>query len=668
VASVSALASDSRAFGTCDWLAQPTPPRRVATSVDGSLTIPVPAEVDEWLAGGIVGVNVGFDLVVEGRNLVAAQRDDRQLLSIRFGTDEVFIGPRWVPGARVACAGCAETRMRQAVDHPLVTRGDVNASPRSGWPAALAVLVDVGLDHLGDHPLEPGEMLVVGLTQTRRHRVARSNACPVCGPDRQRQTRPAGTPTGAAAPPGTLALQPCPSDDAVPLRGRRSPSIGEQGEQLARLVDYRVGPVLQLTRDDRAPFAMSGALVPTARAMGYGRGGDFARSGWVAILEAYERLGAVPSEGQIVRGVPYDQVRDISVDPATFGHHSPAQLAHRNAQVRSYRPDLPMDWAYGHRLADGEPRLVPADVAFYGYDYPLPSGGGSTRDRRPHRVFADSSSGCALGSSLEEAALHALLELIERDAFLMAWCRRVPLAAIAPRSIDDPITTLLLETIDGRGFDVHLLATTYDLGLPSIWALAVNRTPDAVPATFSAAGSSPIPGDAVRAALWELAQLVAHPVDWDVEAVGPLVQDPSQVDTIEDHIHLYAMPAMRERILQVVGGPVTTLADAFPGWPDDLSDAARGDVRGALEYLLARCREAGLDEALVVDQSTREHHDLGLRVARVIVPGMLPMCFGSPQQRLSGLPRRGAALAALGRQADSPAEVADLLLDPHPFP
>jgi ribosomal protein S12 methylthiotransferase accessory factor len=367
----------------------------------------------------------------------------------------------------------------------------------------------------------------------------------------------------------------------------------------------------------------------------------------------------------------------------------------------AYRPDVPMDWAYGHQLDDGEAWLVPADVAFYAYEYRhrldrqaarrgrLGSGGGggggsgggsgsgsgSGSHGDPgegHRVhfFAESSSGCALGSSLEEAALHALVELVERDSFLMAWCRRVPLPAIDHRCVADPTSQMLLDAIASRGFDVHLLATTYDLGVPSVWALAVNRSPHAVPATFSAAGSSPVPGDAVRAALWELTQLVAGPLDWDVDAVRPLLDDPSLVVTIEDHVHLYAMPERRDRVTEVLGGPTTTLDEAFPGWPQQLCQAAQGDVRGALDYLLAQCRRAGLHQVLVVDQSTREHLDLGLRVARVVVPGILPMCFGSPQQRLSGLARREQALARNGRApADARAQAeADVLLDPHPFP
>jgi ribosomal protein S12 methylthiotransferase accessory factor len=329
-----------------------------------------------------------------------------------------------------------------------------------------------------------------------------------------------------------------------------------------------------------------------------------------------------------------------------------------------------MDWAHAFRLGDGSPRLLPADVAFYGYEYQhrLEYHAGRRDRNRQRRVhfFAESSSGSALGSSLEEAALHGLVELIERDAFLMAWCRQAPLPSITPRSLADPTSRMLIDAIESRGFDVHLLATTTDLSLPTVWALAVNRSPSAIPATYSAAGASPVPGEAVRAALWELAQLVAQPVDWDVEDVQRLVDDPSLVDSIDDHVRLYTMPARRDRVTRVLGGPSVALADAFGDWPDALCRAAGGDVLGALRYLLDCCRGAGMNDAFVVDCSTIEHLDLGLRVARVVVPGVLPMCFGSPQQRLSGLARRERALAELGQ---SQATVdANLLLDPHPFP
>jgi ribosomal protein S12 methylthiotransferase accessory factor len=451
-----------------------------------------------------------------------------------------------------------------------------------------------------------------------------------------------------------------PSAEKVPLRGAGSAAVRDKEWQ--RLVDDRVGPVVHVRRDSRAPFAMSSALLPASRAEGHGRHVNFDQARKVAILEAYERLGGVPHQTAIVRDLRYDEARDLAVDPARLGRYSPAQLAHPNSQVREYRPDEPMDWAYGYRLGDGQARLLPADIAFYGYHYPLRSG------TRQDRYFADSSSGCALGNSLEEAALHGLLELIERDSFLLAWCRRVPLPAVTVASVSDPTSRMLLATIESRGFEVHLLVTTYDLGVPTVWALAVNRRRDAVPATLSAAGSGAVPGEAVRAALWELTQLAAHPVDWDIASVERLVADPSQVDSLEDHVHLYAMPAMRDRVMEVLGGQVVALEEAFPGWPGQLCQAADGDVRGALDHIAGLCREAGLDDAFVVDQSTSEHVDLGLRVARVVVPGMLPMCFGSPQQRFGGLPRRERALAAVGRGRGNDAGDSSVLYDPHPFP
>jgi ribosomal protein S12 methylthiotransferase accessory factor len=630
-------------------------------------SVAVPDGIRAWLGDGLVSVGVGFDLDHERQQLAEAARQGRELLSIRLAGDAVLIGPRWVPGGASSCAGCAEARLRLVVDHPLLTRVDLNASPRTGWPAALAILLDVGLAHLSDSPLAPGEMLRVGLSETRRHRVARSLACPVCAADRG--AAPVSQGHRPESRPQPLVLRSRPTPDRVPLRGR--PSAALTNEALARLVDHRVGPVVQVRRDNRAPFAMSAAVVPASRDMGFGRGRDFAQSWSVAILEAYERLGAFPHEGQILQDLCYDEIRELAVDPDTLGRYAAAQLAHPNARVMAYRPDQPMDWAYAHDLLDGTAWLVPADVAFYGYEYQHRLDyHGARRHRAPGRrrtrFFAESSSGCALGSSMEEAALHGLQELVERDAFLMAWCRRVPLPAIDEGSLDDPTSRMLLDAIQDRGFDVHLLATTYDLGLPSIWALAVNRDPGAVPATYSAAGSGPVPAEAVRAALWELAQLAAHPVDWDVESVRPLVADASLVDGLEEHVHRYAMPECRDRVMEVLGGPRTSLEGAFPGWPDELVEAARGDVRGALEFLLAQCQAAGLDQALVVDQSTREHRDLGLSVARVVVPGILPMCFGSPQQRLGGLIRRQRALAALGRPGDDPAT--DPLFDPHPFP
>ncbi len=310
-----------------------------------------------------------------------------------------------------------------------------------------------------------------------------------------------------------------------------------------------------------------------------------------------------------------------------------------------------MDWVWGHRLHDGTPLLVPADAGFYQYRYPPRAPG----DRRLNHIL-ESSSGCALGSSPEEAALQSLLELAERDAFLIGWHRQRPLPVIDPATVTDRQSRLLLRMASARGYEVHLLAASADIPLPVVWALAV-RPDRALPATFSTAGCHPDPEVAVRSALWELAQLTENGLTWDPATTEAMVEDPWQVTDLMDHPRRNADPRLLPRAETVLGGSRVTLGEAFPGWPEVYVRAAGGDVNGGLEFVAELYRRAGLGEIVLVDQSTPEHADAGLSVVKAVVPGIVPMCFGQVHQRFGGLRR---LLGGGPGTADT--------LDPHPFP
>lgn len=603
-----------------------------------------------------VDVRVGWDLHHEQDRLRAAAAAGRGHVSVRVNDDEILIGPRWVPGTDAGCAGCAELRTRLVTSHPLVERLDLAAArPRPRSPL-LPALLEAVLAHLRERPLEPGELFAVGGRSTRRHRVVRSAVCPVCAP------APDSGPNPVPPPQPESDGGPLSADD--PTRGLGGGALLAPGALRARLVDGRFGPVMRVLRESRAPFAMSMAAQPDSIAMGYGRAADFDHAEPVALLEAYERLAGFPHQAARVTGRSLREVAEYALDPAGLGRYTAEQLASPRSRVTPSDADTPMDWVWGHDLADGTPRLVPADIAFYQWDYAYGTARHTARTVDPHtrrHYFHESSSGCALGSSRDEASLHSLLELAERDAFLLAWHRAAPLPAIRLSSVTDPVSRRLLELIASRGFDAHLLAATSDLGVPVVWGLAVNRLRP-FPATFSAAGSGADPEGVVRAALWELAQVVTDPVDWDRGAVEPMLDDPWLVDQLDDHIRLHALPEKRDRVTAVLGGPETTLAEAFPGWPDRLRKASGGRVRGALEYVAGLYRDAGLERIVLVDQSTREHTDLGLAVVKAVVPGIVPMCFGHAQQRLAGLERLSAALAG------TPGAGRDIPYDPHPFP
>jgi ribosomal protein S12 methylthiotransferase accessory factor len=191
------------------------------------------------------------------------------------------------------------------------------------------------------------------------------------------------------------------------------------------------------------------------------------------------------------------------------------------------------------------------------------------------------------------------------------------------------------------------------------------RTDGGWPASVSAAAAHPDPERAALAALWELAQLVGYGLDVSHEVVESMVVDPWLVVDLEDHLRRYTSPELLKRVTEVLGGERVAITDAFPGWPDAFRRTAGGDVTRALRFVAELYAAAGLDEIIVADGSTRDHRDLGLRAVRVIVPGIVPMCFGQAQQRYAGVPRFAAAIAEARGCALLENE---LPLDPHPFP
>lgn len=621
----------------------------------GSLTFgpSVDAGCREWLRpllGGLPGLADGTRIAVsDGWSLDWERAQWREagaaLLSIRLLADEVQAGPLWVAGTGSGCAACAEWRARLVGQHPLAGYLDEpGTAPGHGSPSRPEWL-EVALDVLTARPLTPGELIIVGAHGTGRHRVPRSSACPVC----------AGPPPDPGLPPPPARFERVRALPDDPLRG--APAVLPLNREIMRrrLIDARFGPVIQVMRDTKAPFAMSNAVLPGAPSLGYGRALTFGSAEPVAILEAYERLGGQPSPGLILKDVPYEEVAGRAVDPATLGGYTADQFAQPVCRVTPWDAATPMDWAWGHVLGSaarpGERLLVPAEIAFFRYKHATPAGA-----PRQRRYFEDCSSGCALGGSLTEATLHALLELHERDSFLLAWHRAAPLPRIDPASVADPLSRELLDLITSRGYETHLLVATADIELPSVWSLAINTTGE-YPASYSAAGAGVDPEKAVRGALWELAQLVCEPPWWERAHAERMLADPWLVGDIDDHIALYSVPGALERVSAALGGPLVPLREAFPGWPQCFLEPAGGDVRGALDQIAERFRRAGLDRIIVVDQSTRDHLDLGLRVVKAVVPGIVPMCFGHAQQRLLGLER----LARVAPRGDIP-------YDPHPFP
>ncbi|RSS56403.1 YcaO-like family protein [Streptomyces sp. WAC06614] len=599
----------------------------------------------------LVALVAGHDADWEQQRMAEAEALGLPLLPVRLWGAEVEVGPLWQRDAATGCPLCqvsAHLRTRGITDPPR----RLAAGP--GAARSAAVLLTAACALARRRPPAPGQTLVVGPTGTSRHRVPAQNGCPGC-------SAPAEGAAGAGAGDQVGARETRRGDrggeDPVldgALRQVPGPDLSVQ-TLTALLVDSRYGPVIGLQPVPDSPASLVAAVHArhgkASEAAGYGRGRTLAAASRLALLERLERAGSESLVGAArpVRAA-YRDLPGRALDPRRLGDLAPEQYAHPSCRVDPFSPDDVLRWIPAQVWGTDTPCWVPLEAGSY-HVHPEPRPG-----QRWGRVLYESSNGCALGATLDEAALHAVVEVLERDAFLMTWWAGRPVPRIDWSSVTDPTTVALRSAMRRAGYEVDLLVLTRDVPVPAVWALARNPgSPDKYSLTTAAA--HPDPAEAVRAAVAELAPLVlGDVVTPSPERARRLRTDRWNVTDLDHHIEWYSVPESAAVFEPYLAGPTVPLAEAFPHSPlrgvGTLGRAGR-----LMRELLAA---AGMDEVLVVDQTGREHRAAGLRAVRVLVPGSVPLAFGFAHQRVRGLPRLRAAAGERALSLEG--------LTVHPFP
>jgi ribosomal protein S12 methylthiotransferase accessory factor len=311
-----------------------------------------------------------------------------------------------------------------------------------------------------------------------------------------------------------------------------------------------------------------------------------------------------------------------------------------------------MNWVWGYSFLQERPILVPELLAYYSLGY----GEG---------FVYETSNGCALGGSLEEAIFHAIMEVVERDSFLLTWYAKLPLPRLDLSSANDKELQLMVDRMrEVAGYDLHFYNSTMEHEIPSVWAVAKNRRSKGVN-LICAAGANPDPVRAVKSAIYELAgMMVRHDekLEANQQKYQQMLQNPYAVRTMEDHGLLYGLREAEERLTFLLDNqrPLRTFAEEFKEPP------ANTDLKEDLQDILQKFRELDL-EVIVVDQTTPITKRNGLFCVKVLIPGMLPMTFGHHLTRVKGLERVLSVPMKLGFMKQ-PLLYEQLNPYPHPFP
>lgn len=334
----------------------------------------------------------------------------------------------------------------------------------------------------------------------------------------------------------------------------------------------------------------------------------FSQSRAIGLLESLERIaGSLPSSGTRTWTGTFQDTPVPAYPPSAFGLHSRADL-------------VPTRWVAATRLADGVEVAVPRDVAYY-------------LSEQTEQLVQDSSNGCACGGSLAEAILYGLLEVVERDAFLIGWYGALPLEEIDPSSIRTCSSRNLLARMRLLGYRVRFFDSTVGTRIPTVTAVAECGTTGSL---CFGAGAHPDAERALASALSEVAsdyQVARIRLERGRRRIESMLADFSRVEVMEDHADLFTHPGARPLAAFLLDAPQVRLRDletlSVPGAGNDVAT----DLRLCLELL-----DPGLD-VLVVEQTLPAQAALGVHSVKVLMPGLVPIDFGWHRQRALSMAR-----------------------------
>ncbi|VEG27706.1 bacteriocin biosynthesis docking scaffold, SagD family [Actinomyces howellii] len=426
-------------------------------------------------------------------------------------------------------------------------------------------------------------------------------------------------------------------------------------------VDSHCGIIHAMERDRQGGMVIALAKMKLRRhnwvEPGFGRSDSYEVSEATAILEAIERYGGVQPGGKrtVVVG-SLEELASVAIDPRHFGVHPDETYESEENYFHKFDPSARYRWVWGYSLTQDRAVLVPESIAYYYISH----------DEYPGPFVYEVSNGCAVGTSLEESIFHALLEVIERDAFLMTWYRHLELPRIRiDKDSSGELWTRIRQVELESGYRIEMYDQTMDNRVPSVLVRAVGEGGGSMPAQVFGAAAHPVQAHAAMSALAELGPFVRHLKETYVsfqDRSEAMVDDPSLVASMEDHSKLFASPRTLPWVDFLGRGDVVELAaETEDNVPIDLKGSTLVDD---LRALVARF-SALQQDVVYVDQTTPEHRAGGLRCVKVLVTDSLTMTFGAAFRRIDGLTRIDRVPDALGLVAGAKAGEE---LRPHPFP
>jgi oxazoline/thiazoline synthase len=325
--------------------------------------------------------------------------------------------------------------------------------------------------------------------------------------------------------------------------------------------------------------------------------------------EAIERYSGVFQGDEIREKGSYQHMGDKAIHPNACMNFSQQQYQHReqwNIECQGWFQKVPepfdeereIDWTPVWSLTHQEFKYLPTAYCYYGY-----------RPNYKPDCWADSN-GCATGNTLEEAILQGFMELVERDAVALWWYNFLQKPQVDLDSFDEPYFQSLKQYYQTLNREIWVLDITSDLNIPVFAAISRRSDSRQVEDIVLGYGAHFDAKIAISRALTEVNQILPNVL---LAKADGSTQYPPSADTLA--VNWWKTATLAEQPYLV---PDDLTAAKVSG---DYSEMVNDDLLDDVKLCQQIVEKNGL-EMLVLDQT---RPDIGLKVAKVIVPGMRHM-------------------------------------------
>ena len=534
----------------------------------------------------------------------------------------IWIGPIVVPG-KTGCWQCLAQRLRdnRPVEEFIQRHADISTllpPPLDSLPSTLQTALGMAATEVfkwivqGENKRLEG-VLVTHDTLTlenQNHSLVKRPQCPSCGEIAN-----------------GLKRKPLPI-----ILGHRKKTFTADGghrfispEETLRKYQHHLSPITGVVRELAKVFTGSNDLTHTyvakhhfatmfddvdtlrrnilGRSAGKGKTNEQARAS--AFCEAIERYSGTFQGDEIRQKSSYKKLGDKAIHLNDCLNFSQAQYENRaswNANCFGWFQKVPepfdqeqeIDWTPIWSLTHKDFKYLPTAYCYYGYP-------------KPPKIdcWADSN-GCAAGNTMEEAILQGFMELVERDCVALWWYNQVKRPKVDLDSFDEPYFQSLKDYYQTLNRELWVLDISSDLNIPAFAAIS-RRTNREIEDIILGYGAHFDPQLAIQRALTEINQILPSVLSANADgstqytpSADPLALDWWKTATLKNQPYLVPDESVAPKVS----------ADYLQVCSDDL----REDV-----LLCNQIAQKHGMEMLVLDQT---RPDIGLKVVKVIVPGM----------------------------------------------